>query len=37
MTMGFTATEAKLALRATLNNVLEAIEHIIQVCFLVKR
>ena len=31
MAMGFTNTEAKLALRATLNHVDSAVEHIIQV------
>ena len=31
MTMGFTSTEARLALRATLNDVDSAVEHIIQV------
>jgi hypothetical protein len=33
MTMGFTSTEARLALRATLNDVDSAVEHIIQVIF----
>lgn len=33
MTMGFTSTEARLALRAVFNDVDLAVEHIIQVFF----
>lgn len=33
MAMGFNSTEARLALRASFNNVDEAIEQIIKVCF----